>query len=284
MGQAVNRCNSIWGTEHVLYLAVRLGHRSDGEVRAVPLHHRLDLLEACAELVNTEWPRSLGARVHALQKSCHNFPVCLVLLQGAADEEQLLGHARLSRVVGQSRSLFVESVVVSQKQRGKGYGRALMEATECYAKARGFRRLCLTTHDKQHFYSHLGYVLSSPVQNAGAMTSFMPMEILEKFSRMRETGNPAIPSSSLRPASQDGMLSTSATVAPQVVPPAAFCLPLPLSSQTCNTPLAPPPPPLLSTSRVTPKPPSGQATGQTLLETPYKDAKGLPIFWMHKDL
>ncbi|KAI1892917.1 hypothetical protein AGOR_G00138450 [Albula goreensis] len=183
--------------------------RCDDEVRAVPLHKRPDLVEACADLVNSEWQRSRGARVHALQKSCHEFPVCLVLLQGAGDGEKLLGHARLSQVVGHSGSLFVESVVVSKAQRGKGYGRTLMEAAERYARGRGFQRLCLTTHDKQHFYAHLGYVLSQPVQNAGAMTSFVPME------------------------------QTSLPSHPKV---------------------------------------------QTLLETPYKDVKGTPIFWMHKDI
>ncbi|KAJ8370826.1 hypothetical protein SKAU_G00108540, partial [Synaphobranchus kaupii] len=145
----------------------------DGEVRAVPLHRRPDLVEACADLVNTEWQRSLGARIHALQKSCQEFPVCLMLIQGTGREEELLGHARLSLVVGRGSSLFVESVVVSKARRGKGYGRILMEETERYARARGFRRLCLTTHDKQHFYAHLGYVLSQPVQNAGSMTTFV---------------------------------------------------------------------------------------------------------------
>ncbi|CDQ85466.1 unnamed protein product [Oncorhynchus mykiss] len=98
-----------------------------------------------------------------------------------------------------------------------------MQETECYAKARGFRRLCLTTHDKQHFYAHLGYVLSMPVQNAGVMASFMPMEVLERFSKLP---------------------GTDAT------------------HGECPARLV----------------------FQTLEETPYRDAKGVPIFWMHKDI
>ncbi|KAG7226968.1 hypothetical protein INR49_022286 [Caranx melampygus] len=150
----------------------------------IPIHQRPDLLVPCADLVNSEWRRSQAARVHSLQKSSPEFPVCLILLQGHRGAERLLGHARLSRVVGHSSSLFVESVVVSKAERGRGYGRTLMERTERYAKRRGFRRLCLTTHDKQHFYAHLGYVLSTPVQNAGTMTTFVPMEMLLRFSRM----------------------------------------------------------------------------------------------------
>lgn len=256
----------------------------------VPLHRRLDLVETCADLVNSEWQRSRGARIHGLQKSCQDFPVCLVLIQGIGSEEQLLGHARLSRVVGHSDSLFVESVVVSKAQRGKGYGRILMEKTERYASARGFRRLCLTTHDKQHFYAHLGYVLSQPVQNAGAMTTFVPMEVLLRFSRLPNTEHPVVSlKHSDNPSSKDSLTTDSVTTVPLTGSPNAASPPpppphpppslsnsLPFISSPPPPPPPPPPnktPPLLPTPRV-----------QTLLETPYRDVKGAPIFWMHKDI
>ncbi|XP_017163208.1 N-acetyltransferase 6 [Poecilia reticulata] len=155
-----------------------------GRIRVVPVHQRPDLLVPCADLVNSEWQRSQAARVHSLQKSCSEFPVCLVLLQGPrGTEERLLGHARLTQVVGHGSSLFVESVVVSKQERGKGYGRVLMEETELYAKRRGFKRLCLTTHDKQHFYAHLGYVLSTPVQSMGTVMALLPVGMLMRLSR-----------------------------------------------------------------------------------------------------
>uniref|UniRef100_A0A3B4UVJ2 N-alpha-acetyltransferase 80, NatH catalytic subunit n=1 Tax=Seriola dumerili TaxID=41447 RepID=A0A3B4UVJ2_SERDU len=219
------------------------------KIHVVPIHRRPDLLVPCADLVNSEWQRSQAARVHSLQKSGPEFPVCLVLLQGHRETERLLGHVRLSRVVGHGGSLFVESVVVSRAERGRGYGRTLMEEAERYARKRGFRRLCLTTHDKQHFYSHLGYVLSTPVQNAGAMTSFVPMETLLKFSRMdtqKQSGT-----NMEAPIKQENRDSEGS-------PPPASLPPPP-----------PPPPPFLI---------------QTLTETPYRDAKGVPIFWMHKDI
>uniref|UniRef100_G3NQP0 N(alpha)-acetyltransferase 80, NatH catalytic subunit n=1 Tax=Gasterosteus aculeatus TaxID=69293 RepID=G3NQP0_GASAC len=196
---------------------------------AVPIHQRPDLLVPCADLVNSEWRRSRAARVHSLRKSCPDFPVCLVLLRGLGETERLLGHARLSRVVGHAGSLFVESVVVSGAERGRGYGRTLMEEAEQYAKSRGFARMCLTTHDKQRFYAHLGYALCTPVQSAGAMAALHP---------------------------------------PPPPPPPSF-LPSPPPP-----PCVPPPPP----------PPSAvQLVVQTLDETPYRDAKGVPIYWMHKD-
>uniref|UniRef100_A0A4W6G6M4 N-alpha-acetyltransferase 80, NatH catalytic subunit n=1 Tax=Lates calcarifer TaxID=8187 RepID=A0A4W6G6M4_LATCA len=214
--------------------------------RAVPIHQRPDLLVPCADLVNSEWQRSQAARVHSLQKSCSEFPVSLVLLRGHRETDRLLGHVRLSRVVGHSSSLFVESVVVSKAERGKGYG---------------FKRLCLTTHDKQHFYAHLGYVLSTPVQNAGAMTSFGSPPPL---SLPPPPPSPPPPSISILP------------------PPPPPCPPLPPSS----IPLPPPPPPPFIPSPPPAPPPqsAGQPVVQTLTETPYRDAKGVPIYWMHKDI
>ncbi|XP_058855926.1 N-alpha-acetyltransferase 80-like [Acipenser ruthenus] len=271
----------------------------DAEVTVVPLHRRPDLVGACADLVNSEWQRSRAARIHSLEKSCDGFPVCLVMVSRA---DQLLGHARLSLVVGQPRSLFVETVVVSRELRGKGYGRRMMEATERYARSRGFWRLCLTTHDKQHFYAHLGFVLSEPVQNAGSMTTFMPMEVLQRFSRPPATSGEG---------DESGLNQTSSPPpqSPPLAPPAPFLNP-PLSPQApplapfqlMPTPLTPPPPPPLAPPPPSPAnhlppppprppPPSGLKTlgskdppGQTLLETPYRDLKGQPIYWMKKEL
>ncbi|XP_026188019.1 N-alpha-acetyltransferase 80 [Mastacembelus armatus] len=258
------------------------------KIRAVPIHRRPDLLVPCADLVNSEWQRSQAARVHSLQKSCPGFPISLVLLQGHRETERLLGHARLSLVVGHSGSLFVESVVVSKAERGKGFGRILMKETERYAQSRGFKRLCLTTHDKQHFYAHLGYVLSTPVQNAGSMTTFVPMEMLLRFSRMpseeastqkqiqakidaqvpegnRDSGSATVirspPPSSLLPHPPP----------PPPPPPTSFPLPSPSFIPTPSP--APPPPP-----------PAGHVVIQTLTETPYRDAKGVSVYWMHKDI
>ncbi|XP_049609000.1 N-alpha-acetyltransferase 80 [Syngnathus scovelli] len=231
----------------------------------IPIHLRPDLLLTCADLVNSEWQRSQTARVHSLQKSCPDFPICLVLLQGPRDIEKLLGHARLSRVIGQSHSLFVESVVISKAERGKGYGRTLMEKTECYAKRRGFKRLCLTTHNKQHFYAHLGYKLSTPVQNSGALASFVPKESLLRFSRIPyEEVNVKI-----QKVEKD---SPVGNIGP---PPPSSILPPPVTSSI--PPLPPPPPPI-------PPPTERAPVIQTLTETTYRDAKGASIFWMHKDL
>lgn len=189
-----------------------------------------------------------------------------------------------------------------------------MEETERYAKRRGFKRLCLTTHDKQHFYAHIGYVPSMPVQNAGAMTAFVPMETLLRFSRMpSEDGNTqkqtrtktnaqvlqesrdledACVVGSPPPSNAPPLSSIPPSPPPHLsIPPA----PPPLFSPSISSPAPPPPifpafsipppPPLPLSSSIPPLPQSaGQLGVQTLTETPYRNAKGVPIYWMHKDI
>ncbi|XP_032996487.1 N-alpha-acetyltransferase 80 [Lacerta agilis] len=331
---------------------------------AVPLHQRPDLLEACADLINEEWKRSRTSRIHSLQRSSNSFPMCLVLIRTqrlvedtaegktAKSQCQLLGHARLSRVVGQPKSLFVETVVVAKAVRGKGYGRKLMEAVEHYAKSRSYRCLHLTTHDKQQFYAHLGYSLSKPVQCAGFASSLVPMEFLESFSPLQQgtelpTGSgkrePSASCSSrcgasLPPLPPSAHLSSFAVCSVASPPPPPPLLPVhsyqpaaatispppclsasvashssspqatnasvsPLQSATvplsaANLPPPPPPPPPLpppppmalsaghpdSCKSASSGPLGDKAQSQLFLETPYRDLKGRPIFWMEKDI
>lgn len=232
------------------------------ELSLVPLHERPELLEACAELLGEEWGKSRASRLHALRRSSDAFPTCLLLLRSRALPEapatpegpcQLVGHVRLSRVAGRPHDLFVESVVVARALRGQGYGRQLMEATERWARARGFGRLHLTTHDKQHFYAHLGFVLGEPVQSVAFLSPAISSGVLRLFA--------APP------------LSATATTRPRVSP--APPPPLP-------PPAAPPPPP--SPTVIWARGVLAESSGQSLLETPHRDAKGLPIFWMKKDI
>lgn len=57
------------------------------------------------------------------------------------------------------------------------------------------------------------------------------------------------------------------------------------SPPSFSLPPPPPPPPPPTIPRPPPPPQcAGQCVVQTLTETPYRDAKGLPIYWMHKDI
>lgn len=229
------------------------------ELSLVPLHQRPELLEACAKLLGEEWGKSRASRLHMLQRSSDTFPTCLLLLRSQGPSEtpaarewpcELVGHARLSRVVGRPHDLFVESVVVSRALRGQGYGRRLMEATEQWARARGFHCLHLTTHDKQHFYAHLGFVLGEPVQSVAFLSPAISSGVLRLFS------------------------ATSATTTRPSVP-AAPPPPLP----PLHVPPPPPPPTVIWARGVL-----AESSEQSLLESPHRDAKGLPIFWMKKDI
>ncbi|XP_030812878.1 N-alpha-acetyltransferase 80 [Camarhynchus parvulus] len=229
------------------------------ELSLVPLHQRPELLEACAELLGEEWGKSRASRLHSLQRSSDAFPACLLLLRSpAAPREgpcELVGHVRLSRVLSRPHDLFVESVVVARALRGRGYGRRLMEAAEQWARARGFRCLRLTTHDKQHFYAHLGYVLGEPVQSVAFLSPAISSEVLRLFSA---------PSG-----------AAAATATRPWVPAAPLPPPPPLTVPP------PPPPPTVIWARGVLAEGSEQ---QSLLQSPHRDAKGLPIFWMKKDI
>ncbi|KAM4654657.1 LOW QUALITY PROTEIN: N-alpha-acetyltransferase 80 [Amazona ochrocephala] len=236
----------------------RMGSVSE-ELTLVPLHQRPELLEACAELLREEWGKSRASRLHTLQRSSDSFPACLLLLRSRGPAEapsQLVGHVRLSRVAGRPHGLFVESVVVARALRGQGYGRRLMEATERWARARGFGCLHLSTHDKQHFYAHLGFVLGQPVQSVAFLSPAIPTELLRLFSTR---------------AAAD---TTTTTTRPRL-PPA----PLPPLSPPA-APAPPPPPPNVIWARGV----LAESNEHSLLETPHRDARGLPIFWMKKDI
>lgn len=229
------------------------------ELTLEPVHCRPELLDACADLINEQWPRSRASRLHSLGQSSDAFPLCLMLLRPGHTPQAVptvVGHARLSRVLDQPHSLLVETVVVARALRGRGFGRRLMESLEVFARARGFRKLHLTTHDKLHFYAHLGYRLSKPVQGLAFTSRRLPAALLSTFSR-----------------------------APPLRPPCkAPSLPVQAAPRGPKAPPLPPPPPPLPEPLTTSPLPSAASPSESPLGTQYHDLKGCPIFWMEKDI
>ncbi|XP_057343208.1 N-alpha-acetyltransferase 80 isoform X1 [Manis pentadactyla] len=228
------------------------------ELTLEPAHCRPELLGACADLINEQWPRSRASRLHSLGQSSDAFPLCVMLLSprptpGAAPI--VVGHARLSRVLDRPQSLLVETVVVARALRGQGFGRCLMEGLEAFAQARGFRRLHLTTHDQLYFYAHLGYQLGEPVQGLVFTSQRLPATLLRAFPR----------APSPRPPCKAPGLTAQA------------------APRTPKGPPLPPPPPLPEPLTTTPPPPAG-APPQGLPDMQYQDLRGCPIFWMEKDI
>lgn len=228
------------------------------ELTLEPVHCRPELLDACADLINEQWPRSRASRLHSLGQSSDAFPLCLMLLSPSPTPEAapiVVGHARLSRVLDRPQSLLVETVVVARALRGRGFGRRLMEGLEVFAQARGFRRLHLTTHDQLQFYAHLGYQLGEPVQGLVFTSQRLPATLLRAFPRAPFPRQPCKAS------------SLTAQTAPRAP----------------KGPSLPPPPPLPEPLTTSPPPPAGPLP-QSLLETQYQDLRGCPIFWMEKDI
>ncbi|BFZ07486.1 hypothetical protein BsWGS_10525 [Bradybaena similaris] len=150
-------------------------------MEVVPLHKHKKLTDACADILNSHWPRSKAARSHAFSKSCDQLPVCLAFIQQDGGLEKVLGFSKLSAVQGISNACLVESVIVREADRGKGLGKVLMKLTEDYAQRLGMKAVYLTTIDKEGFYARIGYVRCSPVISLGDNAHRVPEALLKKL-------------------------------------------------------------------------------------------------------
>lgn len=143
------------------------------------LHKNKLFIQECADILNEEWKRSNTARLFSLESSNDNYPVNLVFVD---DNNVVVGHSRLSLVVGQDKCCLVESVVIKKCMRGKGLGKLLMKETEQFAKSEGFKTVYLSTHDKQDFYQHIGYSFCKPIVSCGIQSPNLPKDFLNRLA------------------------------------------------------------------------------------------------------
>ncbi|GFU09672.1 n-alpha-acetyltransferase 80 [Nephila pilipes] len=135
-------------------------------INVILLHEHPKYLDAAATLLNNQWKRSFSARAHSLNRSCKDLPDSLLLLEEDPEGTKIvIGHSRLTRVLEDDNGCWIESVVIAENRRNKGYGKYLMTETEEYAKKLNFSTAYLSTHDQQGFYEHLGYVYCEPVSS-----------------------------------------------------------------------------------------------------------------------
>ncbi|VDK71258.1 unnamed protein product [Litomosoides sigmodontis] len=151
-----------------------------GQYVLVPLTERKDLCLECIELLNQEWPRSIGARENTLRKSLNSRPPMSFVLVDR-NTKKLVGHARLCPIPAISHSCWIESVIINSNLRGKGLGWWLMAKLEDEARKFGFRKAYLSSKNEQGFYAKCGYSICEPVLNAGANTSLLEKFDLGKF-------------------------------------------------------------------------------------------------------
>ncbi|XP_063589297.1 N-alpha-acetyltransferase 80-like [Penaeus indicus] len=210
----------------------------DGETTLVPLHRNTQYTEACMKILNEQWPRSNALRMRSLTSSSDNYPTSLVLLRNSSsDALEVIGHSRINTLPQGQRDVWIESVIIRQDLRGKGFGRTLMTATEDYARACGFETAYLSTHDQQVFYGKLGYEFCPPVCIYGGcinrnllpkqfLTSVTPQNIKKDYSTSPDKGTDRISelSNGISLCSLDNRLPNN-------------------SAQSVGTTGAPPPPP-----------------------------------------
>ncbi|KAH9515461.1 N-alpha-acetyltransferase 80 [Bulinus truncatus] len=148
-------------------------------MEVVPLHKHLEYTDKCIHILNTFWPRSQAAREHSLAQSCDHMPVSLAFVKKPSE---VIGYSRIAAVQGVENACLIESVIIDESLRGKGFGRTLMNLTENFAKSRlGVKTVYLNTLDQKDFYSKLGYLPCKPVISLGANANRVPKEMLQKL-------------------------------------------------------------------------------------------------------
>jgi GNAT superfamily N-acetyltransferase len=85
-----------------------------------------------------------------------------VLLVGEdAGDGRRVGHVWFGPSDGDARRAWLWDIMVEERERGKGYGRALMEAFESEARSRGYARVGLNVFGEnavaRSLYGSLGY-------------------------------------------------------------------------------------------------------------------------------
>jgi len=145
-----------------------------GRLTTVPLHQHWGYLEGCCRLLNNEWPRSITARTHSLQKSNDAGQTSLIMLHLTDDgQARLVGHSMISSIPNYPEACFIQTVIIDKEFRGRGWGRHLMHRTEEYVKKKkGLQVVYLSTKDQQYFYRKLGYEDCEPISIYGNPGNF----------------------------------------------------------------------------------------------------------------
>ncbi|CAK9300911.1 unnamed protein product [Gordionus sp. m RMFG-2023] len=145
------------------------------EVIVKPLGDCKNLINEAAEVLNSQWKRSLRARVMSLEKSLNatTLPCSLIMITNSENCPKVIGHVRLCSVVGISDSCLIESLVIHLSYRNKGFGKLLMQKAEDYAKYLCYKSIYLTTIDKNEFYTKLGYSFCQPIASFGIHSNIL---------------------------------------------------------------------------------------------------------------
>ncbi|XP_014252336.1 N-acetyltransferase 6 [Cimex lectularius] len=172
-------------------------------LQVYPVHKYRQYVLDCCDLLNSEWPKSKSARLQSLFTSCDQFPTHLMLL---LNDEQVVGHLKLTEINYGGDDIMVESVVIHPDHRKKGWGKILMEGAEEYARKRGKKMLYLSTRGQEGFYQKLGYDNCKPILYLGFALEWTPNDCEPMKKNKTETFDcenaplpPPLPSNESRP-------------------------------------------------------------------------------------
>uniref|UniRef100_A0A8D8P3F2 N-acetyltransferase 6 n=2 Tax=Culex pipiens TaxID=7175 RepID=A0A8D8P3F2_CULPI len=137
-----------------------------------PIHHHPELKEQCVRLINSEWSRSRMARFWGFESSTDTLPITLILAQMIKGSNTVLGHVKLSPVPADLNAVYVESLVVDHRYRGRGVGTYLMTEAERFCKkVLNVNNVYLATDGQEYFYAKLGYIFCKAINIFGTNTT-----------------------------------------------------------------------------------------------------------------
>ena len=123
------------------------------------------LVQLCDESTCADLQSFLVDRIHEFNAQATGYSDARLMGAQVRDE----GGAIIAALNGYSWGgcCIVEHLWVHASQRGRGLGRALLEAAEAEAARRGCENLVLSTHSFQSpaFYAHLGYEQQAVIRN-----------------------------------------------------------------------------------------------------------------------
>ena len=122
------------------------------------LHDHPEYFDEALCLLDQEWRHSHRSQLLA---SSDKLPLSVVLISVAS--KIVVAHASLAHVVGEARDhVYISSVVVLHQERGRGFGRRLMDSVHRFCRDQLGKRVAhLCTLDQVGFYQALGYEKSS---------------------------------------------------------------------------------------------------------------------------
>lgn len=131
------------------------------------------------------WPEDTEATYVAHYRATADDPHHLPVVLAALEDGALRGVVTLvddDELPGATESPWLAACFVDPEHRGRGVGRALVDAAVTYAAQLGIGRLHLFTWSEESWYARLGWQVVRTVDFAGHTTSVMCRDVVQPAS------------------------------------------------------------------------------------------------------